>query len=118
VSRPVLLVKLVNGPQSLSCLAIVDSGADYCAFPQSFASVIGLDLLTLPSSQTLGVGGNSVSHYANIQIDLGPLSIPVYCGFTPGLDQAGLGLLGQQGFFDKFKITFDRAGGLFHIDTP
>ena len=118
IERPMLRLKLVNAQQRLSCYAMVDSGADYCAFPLSFARIIGLDTLKLPSSTTMGVGGNSTTFYANVQFDVGPLVLSAYCGFTSGLDQVGFGLLGQQGFFDKFTITFDRANHLFDLAMP
>ena len=41
----------------------------------------------------------------------------MYAGFTTGMDQLGIGLLGQAGFFEAFKITFDFANKLYHIET-
>jgi len=117
--RPFLIVKLRNRQNELNCLAIVDSGADHCVFPRSFMQPLGLDALTAPVDMTSGVGSNSVpTHYCNVTIDLGVTNFQVYPGFTAGMDQHGLGLLGQQGFFDKFKITFDYVGGLFVLETP
>jgi hypothetical protein len=118
--RPVLRLTLTNGPHRLSCYGIVDSGADHCVFPRSFMQPLGLDPLTAPIELTTGVGSSNVpSHFCNVRIDLqGAIQFPVYAGFTSGLDQIGLGLLGQAGFFDRFKITFDLPQKTYAIEIP
>jgi hypothetical protein len=79
---------------------------------------LGLDPLTCPAEGTSGLGSTNVpTHFANITINLGGvIQIPLYAGFTPGLDQLGIGLLGQAGFFEAFRITFDHANKLFHLE--
>jgi hypothetical protein len=34
------------------------------------------------------------------------------------MDALGMGLLGQAGFFERFKIVFDNANKLFTIEMP
>jgi hypothetical protein len=52
-----------------------------------------------------------------VQIEFpGVITIDIYAGFTVGLDNVGLGLLGQSGFFDHAKVLFDHTGGTFSID--
>jgi hypothetical protein len=72
---------------------------------------------------TGGVGsmGNS-TYYAEIEIQIPinltspPISFTVFAGFTAGLEAQGIGLLGQSGFFDRYKVTFDHNAKLFHVD--
>jgi hypothetical protein len=117
--RPVVQLRLTNGMASLSCFAIVDSGADYCAFPRSFMQPLGLDALVAPLETTSGVGSSNVPvHFCSLEMDFGVVKIPVYAGFTTGLDQLGIGLLGQSGFFDQFHIHFRCAHGIFQIEIP
>jgi hypothetical protein len=97
---------------------MVDSGADNCTFPRSFMQPLALDALNCPSETISGVGGNSLSEYANVEIDFGPFRITVYAGFTSGLDAVGFGLLGQAGFFDRFDVTFKHSQGIFQIEVP
>jgi hypothetical protein len=52
--RPVLMLTLMNGPNRLSCYAIIDSGADHCVFPRSFMQPLGLDALTAPIEPSTG----------------------------------------------------------------
>lgn len=88
-------------------------------FPRSFTQPLGINPLRSPLEGTSGVGSTNVlTHFSNIVIDLqGAIPIPVYAGFTPGMDQAGIGLLGQAGFFEAFKITFDYANSIYYLET-
>lgn len=115
-------------------MALPDSGADQCLFPQSFAIALGLDPLTMKQQLTGGVGNaGNVTYYDDLTIEIGLLqpdatganatfvakaSFKTYAGFTAGLDPQGMGLLGQSGLFENYSVTFDRKNRLFHIDVP
>src|ERR1035438_10061759 len=117
--RPVVKVELIRGTDKISCYAIVDSGADHCVFPLSFAAVLGLSHLGQTPFNTAGVGGTGVPmYYWDIQMNLGPTTIDVLAGFTEGMNTLGMGLLGEFGFFDRFKVLFDHPAKLFHIEIP
>ncbi|MGA8075345.1 MAG: hypothetical protein WB995_17855 [Candidatus Acidiferrales bacterium] len=118
--RPILQISLISGTNRLSCYAVVDSGADHCVFPRSFIQPLGLDVLGAPIELTSGMGSANVpTHFFNISIDLqNVVRIPVYAGFTVGLDQMGVGLLGQSGFFDRFNVHFKLQRGIYEIDVP
>ncbi len=118
--RPIVKLTLVNGIERLSCYAIIDSGADHCVFPRSFMQPLGLDALVAPIEMTTGVGSSNVpTHFVNINIDLqGVVQFSVYAGFTTGLDQMGMGLLGQAGFFDRFNVAFRLPEKNSYIEVP
>lgn len=132
--RPILRLTLIANGRHFNCFADVDSGADKCAFPVSFASQLGLNVLANPRvSFTSGVGSSQVPiHYWNIRMlipflsppqpgaqpTITTLSIDADVGFTTGLEAQGMGLLGQDGFFDRVIVVFDHAHGLFHVETP
>jgi hypothetical protein len=69
---------------------------------------------------TSGLGSANVPvHFFNVSIDLqNVVQIPIYAGFTLGLDQMGAGLLGQSGLFDRFNVHFKLQQGIFEIDIP
>jgi hypothetical protein len=100
----------------------VDSGADNCTFPLSFALAIGLDPLKMKSTVITGVGGISETYYADVVLDFsGVFSLAVYAGFSEGLDGVGMGLLGQCGFFDNVNVCFNHkqnSFGLELLNTP
>jgi hypothetical protein len=82
---------------------------------------LGLDPLTAPIEGCFGVGdgGGVITHFSEIIIDLqGITQFEAFAGFTTGLEQWGVGLLGQTGFFDKFRIEFDLPNNEFRIEIP
>jgi hypothetical protein len=92
-------------------------------FPLSFAAALGLDPLKMKAQGSMGMGSYNVpTYYENVtmRISFGShvQEYPLYAGFTQGLEQQGVGLLGQFGFFDRFNVLFDRARGLFHVELP
>jgi hypothetical protein len=131
VCRPLAIARLsaTNG-KTVTCVVWLDSGADSCVFPVSFAIALGLDPLTMKQQLTGGVGNSgNVTYYENLTIEVGQfasvngiqtfqtlISFVAYVGFTVGLEAQGIGLLGQAGFFENYSVTFDHKGRQFHID--
>ncbi len=117
--RPAMIATLTAaGGNSFRCIVIADSGADQCVFPVSFAIALGLDPLHMLQQLTGGVGNTgNVTFYGNVTIAIanGP-TFKTYAGFTSGLESQGVGLLGQQGFFENHVVTFDYKNKKFHIE--
>lgn len=123
--RPLLSLELRNGPLSIQCFGLTDSGADSCIFPSRFMEQLGIkSWRTAPSTTALGIA-QLQAQVASVTINLidercvAPFEAEV--GFVSDLDEwsfngQGIGLLGQQGFFDKFKITFDGPRAKFYIE--
>ena len=111
-------ITAVNGA-STRCIVMPDSGADACLFPLSMALFLNLDVLKLPKGVTGGVGSSANTHYwATITVDLGHgLAFSASTGFTQGMEPMGLGLLGQLGFFDQFRVEFMLNRKLFTIES-
>lgn len=118
--RPIVKLSLLGNSRTLTCFAMIDSGADHCIFPRSFMQSLGIDPLQAPAEMTFGVGTMGVpTHFADVNIDLqGLIRFPVYAGFTTGLDPMGLGLLGQIGFFDRFNLGFRLSEKACLIEIP
>lgn len=112
-------LQLVAEASRLSCYGIVDSGADWCIFPFSFALQLGLDPLQAKANAVGGVGSmaNTVYHW-DMVLDFGLFALNSRVGFTQGLDAWGVGLLGQIGFLDQVKVELDYRGGSFYIEYP
>ena len=115
--RPCLPVSISSGAVRISTLAIVDSGADHCIFPISFAHALGIDILQAKAEPTCGVGSHSVPTYfwdvlLRLKVD-GIQEETTRIGFTEGLEHLGFGVLGHNGFFDRYKVMFEFAKGLW-----
>ena len=117
--RPVVPVKLDFGAKMWSVYCILDSGADQCMLPSFIVGILGLNLQTARVSMFQGAGSvNQVSlFFDNMGVTIN--GIPRYVStvaFSAALNQCGFGLLGQNGFFDRFKVEFDLPGGFFYIE--
>ena len=97
---------------------LLDSGADACVLPLNLATTLGLDVLRLPKAFTNGVGSQAnVTYYDKLNFDLGSgIVFSAYVGFTQGMDAIGLGLLGQDGFFDQYHVEFRHSQGTFTVE--
>jgi hypothetical protein len=115
--RPYLALNLLNGSRLFSCYGLIDSGADDCIFPASFARQLGFELLSGRRYPFGGVGSQGQEAYF-FEIEMEIVNIGrrmVSVGFTTSLDQRGHGLLGQNGFFDRFSVRFDHKKGTFTV---
>jgi len=100
----------LNGKVKFDTIALLDSGADISCMPKDLAEVLGLDL-NKEKSHAYGIGGmvDSVETKVSITVQKGheryTLDIPfkvIFSNYDFPL------ILGRDGFFDKFIITFDQ----------
>ena len=106
---PVLLVHVSKGSSATASFeGIVDSGASNCLFHGDIARALGIsDLRTGKRSRTGGVvSGASMDLYAHeIRLHVGADNFLLTGFFSDQLPIACL--LGRNGFFDKYIVTFD-----------
>jgi hypothetical protein len=117
--RPIVPVRLDYEGRVFSLYSILDSGADQCLFPGFILSLLGLDGQRAQVSTFQGVGSvNQVSlFFENIGLTVGVIPrLVATVAFSTALDQCGYGLLGQGGFFSRFKVEFDLPNGFFYIE--
>jgi hypothetical protein len=114
--RPLLPVAIVNpvNARSQELEAVVDSGAPMCVFPASVAEAIGIDVKGgIQGSNDAGDSQPIEALWAHKKIKImvrdpnGMIyEIETTVGFSYGQRVA---LLGQIGFFECFKVTFDHS---------
>lgn len=110
VARPIiyLLLNYKHGKLLGPMGAIIDSGADYNLFPAVVAEILGINLKKGIEKVNEGIGGKRVKTYRHSGIKM---FVEGY-SFDTSIDfgkEISVPLLGQQGFFDKFRtITFNR----------
>ena len=110
--RPYIPVSLRGKSGTIpSVLALVDSGADFCMFDGLLASILDLDVPSLQQITLSGINGSAVGYVAHLEIGVNDQFIPVPVVFSFDFSPVGFGgIIGQIGFFDAFKVQFDRAG--------
>ena len=119
-AKPFVRVEISAVHGKVSCLALIDSGAEECVFPRSFLPRLGLNPLHAPVEFSSGLGSSNIpTHLFDIDLNLaGVTKVPVRAGFTVGMDDYGFGLLGQTGFFDRFHVAFKLDKGIFEVEVP
>ncbi|MDO8624439.1 MAG: retropepsin-like aspartic protease [bacterium] len=113
--RPVIEISLEAGGVKRGFFAVIDSGADVTTMSVQVAEILGVDWRTLPSGNLLGISGIAQrSYHGRVKLTVSALDdtfeIPVV--FT----EANLPiLLGQEGFFDRYRIKFEKDHDTFEI---
>lgn len=125
VARPVLDLK-VNGSRVASCRALVDTGAPWCVFDNSVALLAGIDMSGQRSAgtdeQIHFLGSNPWVRFVDVDLQLPPPfqdhAWSARCGFLHDADLpvAFAGVLGQEGFFDRWVVTFNMIDNYFVVE--
>ena len=118
--RPVLEIELYGHKNSVSIFgALVDSGADSILINSEFAKYVGIDFTRAKKKGGVtGIDGQIMDTYfidTEIKIKEFNEKIKVEVGFVNGL--AINALLGQVGFFDNYRIKFERDHNAFEINS-
>jgi hypothetical protein len=115
MKRPLLQVTLFNRTKHKQVVCLVDSGADECLFHASIGRRLGIDIESGRYKRFDGIAGSleAYIHVIEIQIQDLPERVQIAAGFTEsdGVDA----ILGQAGFFENFRICFDRRRGRIEI---
>jgi hypothetical protein len=73
-------------------------------------ALLDLDLTQLEQIKLSSVAGSAIGYLAHIEIGMNDTFFPVPAVFSFDFSPKGFGgIIGQVGFFDTFKIQFDRA---------
>jgi hypothetical protein len=108
--RPVIPVVLTHKGTRLGYEVLVDSGADMCIFHAEIGEALGIDILKGKKQEVFGVGGKASVYYMHkVTIAVGGWEYNIDAGFLPDVSGRVMrfGLVGQQGFFSNFKVSFD-----------
>jgi Retroviral aspartyl protease. len=115
VARPILPVIISNPTtcQELRTFALIDTGADDCAFPASYALLTGHNLLA-GNQKEIGTGNGKTNAYAHtVSLEINGYKIDnILIDFMPNLH---IGLLGVQNFLKRFILTIDYPGQNFSL---
>jgi hypothetical protein len=115
--RPLVDVIVGCGGRDASYVLLVDSGADVDVFSAEVARELGI---ALADGEMLGVrgatGDEAVLWRHPVTITVGGCDVPVLAASGEAEHLEAVGLAGQEGFFDQFRVTFDRRAGVFELD--
>lgn len=124
IARPWLYVKIINphSGKSIRLIGLIDTGADECAIPASFASILGHDLTKGTPKTISSAGGRTQGYSHTTKIEIFDMSdnlcytindTPI--DFMPDLNVV---LLGVKQFLDQFKLHIHYPKNEFSIKYP
>lgn len=113
ILRPVIPIKLKNKNQEIGYLVLIDSGADICLFNAEIGEAIGIEIKKGKIKEVFGIGGKASFYYLHrVKIEVGGYEYEIDAGFMPSISGSlGMpyGVVGQNGFFEHFKVIFDKS---------
>ena len=94
-----------NSPRSKRFEAFIDSGATHCIFHAAIGRAIGLEIEKGKIIKTQGIARETSIYMHDVHLYAPGGIIELCAGFSDQLPVAGL--LGMNGFFSHFKVTFN-----------
>lgn len=106
ISRPIIPISLEYKGVKVRYEALIDSGADFTILPIGLMSVLNIDIKNCRKVNFSGVGGEIINGViTKIALGIGECNYLTNVVFAE--ISGAIGILGQLGFFDFFKVTFD-----------
>ena len=108
--RPIIPVTLYYKNREVTYLALIDSGADFSIFHSDLVDILGIDLSKLKKITFAGIsktGKPCQGSFVELSLGVGENIVKTMVVFSDDISDEGYGILGQQGFFNMFRVTFD-----------
>ena len=116
-ARPYIPIRLIGPDGIWEGYGLIDSGADRSLFNTQIAEKIGLDLNEVITEDFGGIEGGVIKaklHKVKLQVIGMDSDVEIIAGFVSSGGVAVI--LGQDGFFDAFRIKFERGRGIIEIN--
>lgn len=118
IVRPYIPIRLTGPKGFWEGYGLIDSGADRSLFNIQIAEKIGLSLSGVSNFENFGgIEGGTIKaslHEVKVKIVGMDEEIKIRAGFVNSSGVAAI--LGQDGFFDAFRIKFERNRGIIDIN--
>ena len=106
ILRPIIPVSLSFRSLAIRYEALIDSGSDFNIFPIEIAQKLNINLKNSKTIHFSGVEDSSIQgHIASVFLSINHASFKTNVVFADL--PSSTGILGQNGFFDIFKVNFD-----------
>jgi hypothetical protein len=114
--RPLVELELMGKDRTINAFGLIDSGADTTLMNMEYARELGIDLTNAQKKEFLGIGNARVASFV-APVDMkvkhfdAVLTTPVAFTDSPAVDI----LLGQEEFFECFRIKFEKDHDTFEL---
>ena len=108
--RPLVPIKFIHKDKStLPILSLIDSGADYSYLTMEIAKLLEIDLSNIKFEKSFGINDSPFLCYpSKITIEIGGHMLDIPVRFSNQLNTPFKCVLGQEDFFSKTRIVFER----------
>lgn len=116
--KPIVPIWLFHKKSFIRLEALIDSGADFTVFHSEVAQALNIVWKKGIPHVFYGItGSKGTVYFHSLSFKIGKWTKKISCGFSNDLSEESYGILGQEGFFENFKIAFDFASETIRI-TP
>lgn len=116
--KPIIPIGLLYNRKHIGYEALIDSGSDFNIFNAEIGELLGFDIKSGKKMKAGGIAGEPFDiYFHNLTLEIGGWQYQIEAGFSYQISPYGFGVLGQQGFFDLFRIRFIFTKGIIEI-TP
>lgn len=114
--RPIIPVIILKDKRFVGYQALVDSGSDYNIFEAGVAQLLKIKLSTGHKRQMSGISGEKVKGYEHIvRLKIAGKEFKEKIIFSNQIPENSFGVLGNEGFFNHFKVDFDYKNKITEI---
>ena len=117
ISRPIIPLTILYRSRFVQYQALLDSGADYNVFHADIADYLGITLTKGKTMKVSGIGGDSIkgySHVVNLKVGNNLFTSSII--FSRHIPDQAIAVLGNQGLFDHFRVTFDIKNSIIRLN--
>ncbi len=108
ISRPIIPLIILYKARFVQYQALLDTGADYNVFHADIADYLGINLNKGKAMRITGIGGDQIKGYQHsVEIKVGKNLIKTSIIFSRQIPDNAIAVLGNQGFFNHFLVTFN-----------
>jgi len=116
IARPWLSVTIINphSGKQINVLGLIDTGADECALPATYANILGHNLQTGKPKEINTGNGITMAYSHSTHIKIGDFTVDqTLIDFMPNLS---VPLLGMKNFLSNFVLTVDYPNFRFSLE--
>lgn len=103
---PIIPITLSRGEFEIRTEALIDSGAVISTFQGELAELLGFELEIGERVYLQGIGGRILGYAHEVDLKVGDKQIRCRVVFSKELISS-INLLGREGFFEHFLVSFD-----------
>ncbi len=115
ILRPIIQVRFHYRQIFVIDEALIDSGADWCIFDAGLLEILKLPVARKATFQ--GIGREKLTGFkSKVSLVVADKDLEIDVIFSKDLGPFSYGVLGQKGFFDNFRVCFDKQNKIVDVE--